>query len=169
MNKISRLYPQYQFNNDRRKNNIPVPFERRSGRERRSEDRIMLDSRLTRDIYQVKEQAAKLESLAPKLFSRNVSIHQPDFLSKNNLEHDQFLRASKPDMTEKIRQEAKSKFDTGLKIGIVSGIAAGITALAFLGPIGAAAAAGSVFYIILSASKKAAEAHLKDVSEKEGN
>ncbi len=53
LNRITRLYPQYQRSQDRRQRNIPVAIERRSGQDRRSTDRVALDSQLTRDIFEV--------------------------------------------------------------------------------------------------------------------
>lgn len=55
MERISSLYPQYQRSQDRRQQNIPVAIDRRSGKDRRSEDRVQLDTRLTRDIFEVKK------------------------------------------------------------------------------------------------------------------
>ena len=52
---ITRLYPQYNYgSDDRRKNNAPVGFERRSGADRRTPNRISFDSKLNQDIVEVK-------------------------------------------------------------------------------------------------------------------
>ena len=64
INNITNLYPQYQYSQDRRQNNIPVAIERRSGNDRRSQNRVTMDSKLTRDLYEVKERVAKLENFS---------------------------------------------------------------------------------------------------------
>ena len=91
MHNVTNLYPQYKISQDRRQQNIPVAVERRSGKDRRSADRVQLDAQLTKDIFQVKEQVAKLEMLTPKFFESNVTTKPPTFGSMNNLANDQFL------------------------------------------------------------------------------
>ena len=97
MEKISSLYPQYQRNQDRRQQNIPVAVERRSGVDRRSQDRVVLDTQLTKDIFEVKSKVAKLESIAPALFAQQVTTQNPTFASMNNFTQDQLVKETKPD------------------------------------------------------------------------
>ena len=91
MEKISSLYPQYQRSKDRRQQNIPVAVERRSGMDRRSQDRVVLDTQLTKDIFEVKSKVAKLESISPSFFIQQVTTQNPTFASMNNFVQDQYV------------------------------------------------------------------------------
>lgn len=149
MEHITRLYPQYQRSTDRRQQNIPVAVERRSGKDRRSQDRVVMDKQLTKDIYQVKAQIAKLEALSPKLFSENVTTKNPTFASMNNFTQDQLVKESKPDMSAIARQEAQlqNKASTSFQLGILSAALAGAIAVSFMGSVGAVIAIGTSLYI----------------------
>ena len=83
--RVTRLYPQYQRSQDRRQNNYPVAIERRSGLDRRSQDRVVLDKQLTKDIFEVKSKVSKLEALSPQLFAQNVTKQAPTFSAMNNV------------------------------------------------------------------------------------
>ena len=162
--KIASLYPQYQKSEDRRKQNIPVAIERRSGIERRSNDRVVMDKQLTKDIFQVKSQITKLESIAPKLFNNQVTTQAPNFASKNNFTQDQLVKEAKPDPTEIARREAllKDKADTNFQIGIIaSALAAGIV-LSCIGTAGAVIAIGTGIYIGARIFKTAYEKEIKE-------
>lgn len=149
MHRITSLYPQYQKSQDRRQQNIPVAVERRSGRERRSPDRVALDHQLTKDIFEVKSQVAKLENIMPKLFEMNVTKQAPTFGSMNNMTQDQLVKESKPDMAAIARQEAKlqEKASTSFQIGVIAAALAGSIAVSFMGSAGAVIAIGTVLYI----------------------
>ena len=60
MQNIRNLYPQYKYSTDRRQQNIPVAVDRRSGNDRRGNDRVAFDTQLTKDIFDVKNQVSKL-------------------------------------------------------------------------------------------------------------
>ncbi len=49
-----RLYPQYQVTADRRQQSVPVAQDRRSGKDRRTEERVALPSSIKKDLYSVK-------------------------------------------------------------------------------------------------------------------
>ena len=149
MNNITRLYPQYKRSEDRRQNNIPVAVDRRSGQDRRGQDRVTLDKQLTKDIYEVKSQVAKLDSLTPKLFSNSITTQSPTFASMNNFTQDQLVKESKPDPSAIARQEAKlqDKASTSFTIGVLSAAIAGAIAVSFMGPTGAVIALGTGLYI----------------------
>ncbi len=51
---LYKLYPQYQITADRRQQSVPVVQERRSGIDRRSEQRALLPSNVKKDIYSLK-------------------------------------------------------------------------------------------------------------------
>ncbi len=149
MERITSLYPQYQRSSERRQQNIPVAVERRSGKDRRSQDRVVMDKQLTKDIYEVKAQIAKLEAIAPKLFSDNVTTKNPTFASKNNFTQDQLVKESKPDMSAIARQEAQlqNKASTSFQAGIIAAALAGAIAVSFMGSAGAVIAIGTSLYI----------------------
>lgn len=149
MYRITSLYPQYQRSQDRRQNNIPVAIERRSGVDRRSQDRVALDRQLTKDIFEVKSQVAKLESLAPKLFEANVTKQAPTFGAMNNMTQDQLVKESKPDMSAIARQEAQlqDKASTSFQMGVLAAALAGAIAVSFMGSAGAVIAIGTTLYV----------------------
>ena len=149
MNNITRLYPQYNRSEDRRQQNIPVAVDRRSGNDRRSQDRVSLDKQLTKDIYDVKSQVAKIESLTPKIFSDMITTQSPNFASMNNFTQDQLVKEQKPDFAEMARQEAKlqDRASTSFTIGVLSAAIAGAIAVSFMGTTGAVIALGTGLYI----------------------
>ncbi len=149
MHRITSLYPQYKPSEDRRQQNIPVAVDRRSGRERRSPDRVALDRQLTKDLYEVKSHIAKLEALAPKLFADRVTTQTPTFGAMNNFTQDQLVKESKPDFSEIARQEAQlqDRASTSFQVGILSAALAGAIAVSFMGTAGAVIAIGTSLYI----------------------
>ena len=167
INSITSLYPQYQYNSDRRQNNIPVAIERRSGNDRRMQDRVVLDTKLTRDIFEVKGQVAKLDKLSPSFLGKQLTTQSFKFAEKNNFTQDQFIKSAKPDSTEILRQEAKlqQQSDTAFKMSVLAAALAGIAAASFMGPAGAVIAVGSTFYIGSKICKNIIEQELKDDEE----
>ena len=149
MERISSLYPQYQRSQDRRQQNIPVAIDRRSGKDRRSEDRVQLDTRLTRDIFEVKKSVAKIEALAPQLFVSNVTKQAPTFGAKNNMVQDQLVISSTKDFSEEIREEEKlqEKASTNFKVGVIASSLLAAFALSFLGSAGIVIAIGTGLYL----------------------
>ena len=149
MERISGLYPQYQRSSDRRQQNIPVAVDRRSGTDRRSEDRVVLDKQLTKDIFEVKSKVAKLEAYAPGLFVNKVSAQTPTFASKNAMTDDVLQKEIKPDLSEIARQEAKlqEKSSAAFQAGILTAALAAAIAVSFMGPTGAVIAVGTGIYI----------------------
>lgn len=169
LNRITRLYPQYQRSQDRRQNNIPVAVERRSGKDRRSEDRVVLDKQLTKDIYEVKRNVAKLEALSPKLFESNVTKQAPTFSAMNNMTQDMFVKESKPDPTEIARREAElqDRASTTFQIGVISAALACAIGLSFLSSAGAVIAIGTTLYIGGKVLGTLISKHVKDKDKTE--
>lgn len=165
---ITRLYPQYQRTQDRRKQNIPVAVDRRSGVDRRSSDRVALDSKLTRDIFEVKSKVAQLESLSPKLFENNVVKQAPSFSSMNQTTQDILVKETKPDPTEIARQEAKlmNRQATAFQLGVIAASLAAAIGLASLSSAGAVIAVGTGLYIGARILKSLIVRELKDDNEK---
>lgn len=171
MHNITNLYPQYKISQDRRQQNIPVAVERRSGKDRRSADRVQLDAQLTKDIFQVKEQVAKLEMLTPKFFESNVTTKPPTFGSMNNLANDQFVKQVKPlDIAEieRKQEELQDRASLSFQIGIIgSALAFGI-AISFMSNIGAIIAIGTSIYIGVKILKALIAKEIKE-ENKENN
>ncbi len=149
LNRVTRLYPQYQRKPDRRQQNIEVAIDRRSGNDRRNENRIQLDSKLQKDIFEVKSQVSKLEAIAPKLFEQNITTQAPTFASMNNMTQDTFVKQAKPDNTELARMDANLKDDASMsfKIGVISAAIACAIGLSYLSTVGAVIAIGTGVYI----------------------
>ena len=149
MYNMTRLYPQYQTTQDRRQQNIPVAIERRSGRDRRSEDRVALDTKLTKDIFEVKSKVAKIELLSPKLFESNVVKQAPNFTSMNQTQQDILVRETRPDPSEIARQEAKlqEKKETTFQIGVIAASLTAAMALSAFSSAGAVIAIGTAVYV----------------------
>ncbi|MBQ4122864.1 hypothetical protein IJD44_03970 [bacterium] len=150
MRNITSLYPQYKISQDRRQQNIPVAVERRSGRDRRSTDRVQLDTQLTRDIFQVKEQVAKLEALSPKFFEANVTTKPPTFGSMNNLANDQLVKQAKPvDIAEieRKQEELKDRASLAFQVGVIGGALAFGVAISFMSNINMVIALTTAVYI----------------------
>ncbi len=164
INSITNLYPQYHYTQDRRQNNIPVAIERRSGTDRRSQNRVVMDSKLTRDLYEIKNRIAKLDNFSQKTLTQKISVQNPYFASKNTLTQDTFIKAAKPDNTEIARQEAKmqEKADMSYQAGMMAAALAGAIALSFMGPAGAVIAFGSAFYIGSRVCKNIIAKEIKD-------
>lgn len=171
MHNITNLYPQYKISQDRRQQNIPVAVERRSGKDRRSSDRVQLDAQLTRDIFQVKEQVAKLEMLTPKFFESNVTTKPPTFGSMNNLANDQLVKQVKPlDIAEieRKQEELQDRASLSFQIGVIgSALAFGI-AISFMTNIGAVIAIGTSLYIGVKVLKALIAKEIKE-ENKENN
>lgn len=146
---INGLYPQYKRSVDRRQQNIPVAIDRRSGKDRRSEDRVMLDKQLTKDIFEVKSKVAKLESLSPKLFENNVVKQAPSFSETNNMTKDILVKRNMPDSTELARRELRMQKAEMLKfqIGLIATALAAAAILTSLTGAGAVIALGTGAYI----------------------
>lgn len=164
MYRVSRLYPQYQRSEDRRKQNIPVAVERRSGKDRRSEDRVVLDRKLTKDIFEVKSQVAKLESMSPKIFEDNVTKQAPTFSSMNNMTNDMLVKETKPDYAEMARLQAKieSKEATKFQIGMIAFALIAAVGLSALSSAGAIIAIGTGLYIGARILKAAITKEIQD-------
>ncbi len=167
MYRITSLYPQYQKSEDRRQQNIPVAIERRSGKDRRSQDRVVMDKQLTRDIFEVKKKVAKLEALAPKLFESRVTTQSPTFSSMNNMTQDQLVKESKPDPSAIARQEAQlqDKASTSFQVGILTAALAGAIAVSFMGSAGAVIAIGTSLYIGARILKTLIAREIKNLDE----
>lgn len=168
LNSIQRLYPQYQRSQDRRQRDIPVAIDRRSGQDRRNQDRVVMDKQLTKDIFEVKSQIAKIESLSPKLFSDNVIKQAPTFSAMNNMTQDVLLKEAKPDPSELARREIalKEKEATTFKAGIFAFAIAAAIGLSCLSTVGAVIAVGTGLYVGVRALKAVITKEMQDKEDK---
>lgn len=169
MYRVSRLYPQYQRSQDRRQQNIPVAVERRSGRDRRSEDRVVLDKQLTKDIFEVKSKVAKLEAMSPKFFESSVTTQAPSFSAMNNMTQDVLVKESKPDAAEMARLEAEieDKEATKFQLGMIAVALVAAVGLSALSSAGAVIAIGTGLYIGARVLKTLVARHIKDKDAEE--
>ena len=169
MYRVNRLYPQYQRSQDRRQQNIPVAVERRSGRDRRSEDRVVLDKQLTKDIFEVKNKIAKIEAMSPKFFESNVTTQSPSFSDISNISQDVLVKESKPDITEMARLEAEleDKEATKFQLGMVAVALVAAVGLSALSSAGAVIAIGTGLYIGARVLKSLVVKHISDRDRKE--
>lgn len=161
MLEIHRLYPQYRIMQDRREQNTPVSFERRSGIDRRSEDRVSLDTNLTRDIFEIKSKVSQMQKSDPKTtekisFTQNVSK-----AAQNSIKTDQFIKTTKPNPTDDNKKDSKPESSTALAAGILASVLGGIVTSAFLGPVGVGIAIGIGTYFGLKLLKQVVNSHLE--------
>lgn len=169
---VVKLYPQYNIIKDRRiqKDPVsPVAFERRSGKDRRSDDRLRLDTNLTRDIFEVKNKVSQIQQSAQKTtqkilpqntektnFTQNVSK-----AALGSIKADQFIKTNKPNSVENSKTFAKTKSDATAVAGIITAMLGGIMASTFLGPAGIGVAIGLGAYFGGKILKNAIVSHLK--------
>lgn len=156
---VNKLYPQYQPMPDRRKQDSMVPFERRSGDDRRTPDRVQLDTNLTRDIFEIKnkvEQLQKVVEASGLNFTQNAS---------NTIYSDQFVTTNKNPQLDKAMKNTEPPTSTSILAGILAVTLGGVVAGAFFGTAGVAVALGIGAYMGGKALKQAVVEHMTE-SEK---
>ncbi len=144
---VNRLYPQYSVSSERRKQNISVPFERRSGLDRRSEERVALDTNLTRDIFEVRNSISELKKTAQKNAQKidvdaSISISAPASLNS-----DQFIKTHNSKKIEQVEKSFEPPSTAALMGGILAIAMGGVIASTLLGTAGAVIAVGFGAYI----------------------
>lgn len=165
MLEVTKLYPQYIVMQERRQqaNPVsPVAFERRSGIDRRSGERIKLDTTLTRDIFEVKNKVAQIQKTA-KQHSEKIAL--PQNISKaaqHSIKTDEFIKTTKQDSTANSKIIIKPKSQAGALAGILAAVLGGTLASAFLGPAGVGIAIGIGAYFGGKVLRSAIVSHLKN-------
>lgn len=159
---IHKLYPQYRITSDRREQNSPVSFERRSGVDRRAEDRVKLDTNLTRDIFEIKSKISQSQKSDPKNIEKVTFTQNSAKAAQNSIKADQFIRTTKQDSTEVPKKDSKPPSTTALAAGVFACVLGGIVASTFLGLAGVGIAVGVGTYFGLKLLKQVVESHLKD-------
>lgn len=169
---VVKLYPQYNLTRERRKQNpdTPVSFERRSGVDRRAEDRIKLDTNLTRDIFEIKSKVSQIPLMGkqieqkPEVNKVENTINHIQNASKaaqNEIKTDQFIKTTKPDSQQSPSFEARPKSDTGALAGVFASILGGVLASTMIGVAGIAVAIGIGGYFGGKFLKNAIVSHIK--------
>lgn len=165
MLEVNRLYPQYKVRQERRQQKAPVSpvaFERRSGIDRRTDDRIKLDTTLTRDIFEVKNKVSQLQkttqSNSEKInFTQNVSR-----AVQKSIKSDQFIKTAKPNTAETPKTIQKAKSDAGALAGVLAVVLGGTLASTLLGVAGVGIAIGLGAYFGGKVLRSAIVSHLKN-------
>lgn len=156
---VVKLYPQYNMTQDRRQQKVSVPFERRSGVDRRSDNRVKLDTNLTRDIFEVRSKISQMQKVEPQkteklTFSQNISKAAPH-LAKN----DQFIKTIKPDIN-KPKPLDKKDLHEGILGGAIASIFGGAIASTLCGAAAAGIALGLGVYLGGKLLKNAIALHI---------
>lgn len=165
---VIKLYPQYNIISERRQKFAPVSpvspsgVERRSGMDRRNDDRVKLDTNLTKDIFEIKSKVAQIQkhqsnSLEKITFSQNITK-----ATQHSLKTDQFIKSTKPTLTESPKELAKSKSEVGALAGLAGVVLGGTLASAFLGVAGVGIAIGLGAYLGAKFLRSAIVSHMKN-------
>lgn len=168
MLEINKLYPQYNIIQERRQQRTAVPFERRSGIDRRAADRVKLDTTLTRDIFQIKNTVAQLPQLpqlpitAAKKVEPKALAQRTDKALQHSVNGDQFVRTTKQEKTDSPKEIAKSKSEAGTLAGVLGVMLGGTLAATFLGAAGIGLAVGLGVYFGGKMLRSAIISHLKN-------
>lgn len=158
---VVKLYPQYNITNERRRNSIPVENDRRSGADRRSEDRVKLDTGLTKDIFEIKNKVSQIEQTTQK------SINKPSFnqniskAAQNSIKSDQFVKSTNNNQELSPKEAAKSKKGEASVLGMLSAGLGGTIAATFLGVAGAVIATTVGLYVGVKALAKTVSHHFR--------
>ncbi len=150
------LYPQYRFTNDRRQVSLPVDVERRSGIDRRLQDRIIIDKRLDRDIFEIKSKAVQVQHTEPVKFTQNVTK-----ALEKNIKTDEFIKTEKPE-NKASKDDYKDKTPSASAAGAFAFILGGILVSTMFGVSGIAVAFGLATYFGLRIFTEALNSHMKD-------
>lgn len=167
---VVKLYPQYNTMRERRQTTSPVPFERRSGQDRRSDDRVQLDTNLTRDIFEIKSKVAQIQNSGVK-HTQNTASQKEEKISfteniskaaQNSIKTDQFINSKKSAVQDSPKEIAKSNSKTAALGGVLAVVLGGTIASAFLGVAGAGVALGLGIYFGGKFLKNAIVSHIKN-------
>lgn len=175
---VCRLYPQYNLTQDRRKQQAPTtayPYERRSGAERRSGDRVTLDTGLTKDIFEIRNKLTEIKQVAQQKSntdsfqqSANQKTEKIAFkgsisnAAQNSIKTDTFIKTTIPEFKETPKEAAKSNADAGALGGLLAVVLGGTIASTFLGVAGVGIAVGLGAYFGGKLLRSAISSHLTD-------
>lgn len=157
---IVKLYPQYNMTQDRRQQKISVPFERRSGIDRRSDDRVKLDTNLTRDIFEVRNKVSQMQKAAPQKAEKITFTQNIPNATQHSIKSDQFIKTIKPDIN-KPKPLDKKDLHEGMLGGAVASIFGGAIASTLCGNAAIGIALGLGVYLGGKLLKNAIAFHIK--------
>ena len=166
MYKVRALYPQYQYSQDRRQQNIPVAYDRRSGGDRRNQDRVQLDTKLTRDIFEVKGKIKDITGTISFDSAQNNVKNLENVKAVSSVQADQFIKQQNAIQTN---QEAASKSEASnnFQTGILALALAGVLFTPFIGPVGLVIAASATVYVGAKVLKEAVSQQVKNDNKDE--
>lgn len=162
MLEVQRLYPQYKSIADRRQNVQPVSFERRSGVERRSQDRVQLDTNLTRDIFEIKSKINQIQKPESNNVSKVAFTQKMENSAINSLKADTFVKSVKDEPSQNIKPSSKSSSGAAATAGVLACALGGALLTTFLGPVAGGVALGIGAYVGGKFLKQAIEIHMRD-------
>ncbi len=160
----SRLYPQYKAISDRRQQSVPVEVDRRSGVERRSPDRVQLDTNLTRDIFEIKSKVNQIQKPDSTNVTKVAFTQNAENSALNSLKTDQFVKTTKYEPTDnaKIESTGSTAKTAALTGGILACVLGGIVASTYMGLAGTCIAVGLGVYFGGKLLKQVISTHMKD-------
>lgn len=167
MYRITSLYPQYQYAQDRRQQNIPVEFDRRTGVDRRAQDRVKLDEKLTRDIFEVRGKVKDITGTISFDSSQNNVKNLANINAISAVQSDQFIKTQNQTEQNILANNTPDSPSRPLEAGLLAVALAGVLFTPFIGPIGAVIALGSTFYVGAKLLKSAVAQQVKDSAKKE--
>ena len=166
---VFKLYPQYRVPQDRRQQNIQIPTDRRSGFDRRSDDRVKLNGNLTKDIFVVKSSLSQLQN-SEKNHSNKMLIKALDstsfgrkvlsaLQSVNNQEMNK--ETGKTRLLDNLKNNSKIQSTTTVAAGALIGIFAAVMTSLFANTAAAIVSLGVGFYFGSKFVKNVIATHLK--------
>lgn len=167
----NKLYPQYNIIQERRLQNSNVEVERRSGFDRRSSERVKLDTNLTRDIFEVKSKVAKVSKIQPfeaqkvelrkaesQKIQKTTFTHSAPKAAQNSIKTDQFIKTTKPDSPKPLKKDSKPPSPFGV-LGVMLG---SVLVAPLLGAAGIGIAIGLGVYFGAKLFRASIVSHLKN-------
>lgn len=157
---IKRLYPQYKMTNDRRQNQLPVDIDRRSGFDRRNNERLTLDNKLNQDIFEVKskiqnQQISEQKAPNTPAFEQNMSK-----IIQNSEVGDKFVKSKTNENEKKVEFNNKIDPATLNAGGALALIFTGAILSTFLGPAAIGVGVGIGAYFGIKLLNEAIKSHL---------
>lgn len=134
---------------------VPVSFERRSGIDRRTEQRAQLDTKITRDIFEVRNKLSQLQPTSKQKVENSASFKGLSMAPQ--VSKDEFVRIKPTDNPKPIEKTDAQEGALGLAFGAVLG---GAVASTFLGSAAIGIALGLGVYFGGKLFKEAVSHHI---------
>lgn len=156
-----RLYPQYNVTKERRQQSAPVDFERRSGVDRRSDDRVKLDTGLTKDLFEIKNKVSQIQQNTQKTVEKTSFTQNVSNAAQNSIKADQFIKTTNQNNDNNPKEAAKPESHEGSMLGMLSAALGGTITSTFLGVAGVVIAATVGAFAGAKALTKTIVTHLR--------